>query len=459
MKKFLKLKSTSQILMTSVIATFAVIGIAAATTTIGTNITTGGSLSVTGTTTFNSIAYNWPAADGSSGQVLSTDGAGVLSWASAGSGGWTDAGTTVYPTTMSDRFLIGTTSPSGLSQLTVEATSTAGIPLTLRGYTGQSANLLQVQNSASTNLFALSATGGVTMANGATLVNGSASTLTITEDTLAVVGDLSVTGSTTLNSIAYTWPAADGSAGQVLSTNGSGMLSWSAASTAGGWTDSGVIVYPTGMSDSFLIGTTTPAGLSQLTVEATSTAGTPLTLRGFAGQSANLLQVQNVSNVSLFALSATGGITMANGATLVNGDTNTLTITEGTLAMVGNLSVSGGSLIFATASSTGNSTLHSASIGYGGTTITGHFSNTASLDFDAIAANSCASSTITVTGAADGDVVSIGAPNAFAMASTTLAWSGWVSEANTVMVRICQVAAEGTIDLPAATFRADVWKH
>ncbi|KKK50234.1 hypothetical protein LCGC14_3127060, partial [marine sediment metagenome] len=38
------------------------------------------------------------------------------------------------------------------------------------------------------------------------------------------------TGVTTLNTIAYTWPGSDGGAGNVLSTNGSGILSW----TAGG---------------------------------------------------------------------------------------------------------------------------------------------------------------------------------------------------------------------------------
>jgi len=45
-------------------------------------------------------------------------------------------------------------------------------------------------------------------------------------------GGLVVTGTTTLGSgaIAYTWPAADGSNGNQLTTNGSGALSWAAAS-------------------------------------------------------------------------------------------------------------------------------------------------------------------------------------------------------------------------------------
>jgi hypothetical protein len=66
---------------------------------------------------------------------------------------------------------------------------------------------------------------------------------------------------------------------------------------------------------------------------------------------------------------------------------------------------------------------------------------------------------MTVTGAADGDTVSLGVPTALATASTTLAFSGWVSAANTVSVRVCQVAVTGTSDPAAATVRADVWKH
>ena len=37
-------------------------------------------LAVSGTTTFNGVGYNWPNSDGSSGQVLGTDGVGSLAW-------------------------------------------------------------------------------------------------------------------------------------------------------------------------------------------------------------------------------------------------------------------------------------------------------------------------------------------------------------------------------------------
>lgn len=118
-----------------------------------------------------------------------------------------------------------------------------------------------------------------------------------------------------------------------------------------------------------------------------------------------------------------------------------------------------GNLVLTTASSTGLATLDSVKISSTGSTITNHISATASLDFPVIGANSCQSLTITTTGAADGDTVSLGVPTALANASTTLALTGFVSAANTVTVRVCQVAASATSDPAAATVRADVWKH
>lgn len=103
-------------------------------------------------------------------------------------------------------------------------------------------------------------------------------------------------------------------------------------------------------------------------------------------------------------------------------------------------------------------TTGSVAIG-GGTAITKHISATSSLDFGAIGANACETQTMTVTGVADGDVVTLGVPHSFANASSTLTWSGWASTTNTVAVRVCQVAGTTTADFAAAVFRADGWKH
>lgn len=77
---------------------------------------------------------------------------------------------------------------------------------------------------------------------------------------------------------------------------------------------------------------------------------------------------------------------------------------------------------------------------------------TATLDFANVAAVGCSTDlTITVTGAADGDPVSIGVPNAAQV--TGGIFYGWVSAASTVSVRFCDTSSGNPA---SATFRAMV---
>jgi hypothetical protein len=57
---------------------------------------------------------------------------------------------------------------------------------------------------------------------------------TVPEYKLDVSGDLRVNGQTIFNNVAYTWPSTAGSPGQVLTTDGTGNLSWTTV-TGGGW--------------------------------------------------------------------------------------------------------------------------------------------------------------------------------------------------------------------------------
>jgi hypothetical protein len=59
----------------------------------------------------------------------------------------------------------GTTTPVSNAQVTIEATSTNSIALAIRASLGQTANLLNIQNNAGTNLFAVSSSGGVTVSS------------------------------------------------------------------------------------------------------------------------------------------------------------------------------------------------------------------------------------------------------------------------------------------------------
>lgn len=101
-------------------------------------------------------------------------------------------------------------------------------------------------------------------------------------------------------------------------------------------------------------------------------------------------------------------------------------------------------------------------VGTSGVAITRHLSGTASLDFTALAANTCEVLTIAVTNAADADTVTLGVPNALADVdggTERTTFFGWVSAAGTVSVRRCNVTAGATADPAAATVRADAWQH
>lgn len=93
----------------------------------------------------------------------------------------------------------------------------------------------------------------------------------------------------------------------------------------------------------------------------------------------------------------------------------------------------------------------------GGTAVVGILSATASLDFTAIAANTCEDLTITVTGAAANNSVSLGLPHALYEAGAI--YAGWVSAADTVSVRRCNVTTGALTNVAAATVRATVIKY
>jgi len=79
----------------------------------------------------------------------------------------------------------------------------------------------------------------------------------------------------------------------------------------------------------------------------------------------------------------------------------------------------------------------------------------ATLDFPSTTTLLSADLTISVTGAADGDVVSIGVPNASVNANTC--YTAWVSAANTVTVRFNNYSS-GTVNPASGTFKVFVTK-
>jgi len=98
----------------------------------------------------------------------------------------------------------------------------------------------------------------------------------------------------------------------------------------------------------------------------------------------------------------------------------------------------------------------------GGAGVVSHLSGTTSLNFGALAANSCETLTLAVVGATGGSSVVLGIPDALADvdgATERTTFFGWVSSAGIVSVRRCNVTGTVTINPAAAIIRADVWEH
>jgi hypothetical protein len=91
-----------------------------------------------------------------------------------------------------------------------------------------------------------------------------------------------------------------------------------------------------------------------------------------------------------------------------------------------------------------------------GSTVSKLLSASSSMTFGTIGANSCAEQTLNVTGAADGDTVALGVPNAAAVSGTV--FSSWVSGAGVVKIRACNTGA-ASVTVTAGNFRVDVWQH
>jgi len=88
-------------------------------------------------------------------------------------------------------------------------------------------------------------------------------------------------------------------------------------------------------------------------------------------------------------------------------------------------------------------------------TVNHGLTGSATLEFLSTNAQNSRDMTITVTGAAEGDVVSLGVPNAAVNANTS--YSAWVSAANTVTVRFNNYSS-GTVDPASGLFKVFVTK-
>ena len=216
-------------------------------------------------------------------------------------------------------------------------------------------------------------------------------------------------------------PPAQGAAGSVLSNNGSGELSW--VDLLNGATINGTTNYltkytsATGLGTSILfdngatlgVGTTSPGGRFQLNTSSASEKG--LIIRGAASATANLFEVQNSSGIQQLVIGANGDLSTIRSVTYNWPTSKPSAATSGTELGGGMLEVS----------SSGTMSWRQMAVA------------TATLNFPVTATRNSSDLSITVTGAASGDAVSLGVPNAAVLVNTC--YTAWVSAANTVTIR------------------------
>ncbi|MBI1934789.1 hypothetical protein HYS30_03945, partial [Candidatus Peregrinibacteria bacterium] len=183
-----------------------------------------------GATTFNQVAYTWPSANGSNGQVLTTAGNGTLSWTSAGTGLSQASGDSRYVNVSGDSMTGGLLIQSAAAGVT-PATIDAGLLLEVIGTA--SGRILHAQDVLRSSGSLIVQSAGLFKGNLTTRGTASGSEL-YASALLRSSGSLSVQGATVLKStlkiggVTYTFPAYDGSAsGKVLKTDSAGTLSWS----------------------------------------------------------------------------------------------------------------------------------------------------------------------------------------------------------------------------------------
>src|SRR5262249_28046877 len=129
---------------------------------------------------------------------------------------------------------------------------------------------------------------------------------------------------------------------------------------------------------------------------------------------------------------ALGGFAAGNYARLDIGNNFT-----GNQSVTGNVSVTGSQSMGGGLNVAGNTAIAgSVTIG-GGTAITDHISVLVNPTFAALKPGECATQSFTLTGAADGDTIALGVPNARMTGGGSLIYTAWVSATDTITAQAC----------------------
>ncbi len=267
-------------------------------------------LSITGTSTLDAL------------DISSTSGTSLLRVTQDGKLG---IGSSSPSTTL---VVVGSTTITSLNQALPVRSTAAGllfngaINLASSDVTG----ILSSSNGGigTTTLGSLTVGSNLSISGGQNVLIGTSTNITLSANPSFTT--INISGATTLNGIAYTWPASQ-SANRFLKTDGSGNLTWADAATGGGAASSTgapgniQLAGATGNLDAdslFTYDTT----LHRLAIGTTSTSST-VTLQGQLG-SAPLLTIASSSGATLFQVAANGSttITSLNNAGFVKSNAN-----------------------------------------------------------------------------------------------------------------------------------------
>jgi hypothetical protein len=253
---------------------------------------------------------------------------------------WSDTlGATVMSLDSTGRVGIGTTAPGSKLDVagdlfaptaTFSANYAGGKALIAKGGPSGTANIFSVQNSSATDLATFDSSGNLTL-NGQNDLRlaDSESTNYVALQAPAVVG----------SNLTFTLPDVYGTSGYVLSTDGTGTLSWvdnGAGGSGSAWTIANGSLYPINETLDLLVGGTATAtakagflninsGTPTASVSAGTTGGAYLTANGLLATTAQQsLRIGNstTGNIEFFSTDTTldsGGNLTLNGDLVVNG--------------------------------------------------------------------------------------------------------------------------------------------
>lgn len=288
---------------------------------------------------------------------------GTTLTATASSSGWTDAGSgTVDLVTTTDDVIIGASDLGSKVGIDGDTDETQFI---LQMHSTQTSVPFVIEASDGTDRLSIDSSGVLTVSGsgsgGLTLANGSTSggTITIKEDTDDGVNYASFTVPALASNTVYTLPPNDGTANQVLSTDGAGVLGW--VTVASGIPTS-ITVADTTDSSSFVglfesatgdLGPKTDGGLLYNASTGALTTGGIVTVGGVGNQSV-ITEGLIVNNGQGTNQDDTFKVLSSDGAAIISIDANTASITGGGTGSIGWTIVNG------TDNTTGNAQCTSA---------------------------------------------------------------------------------------------------